>query len=152
MSRFVSVFALCFGFIAFVSGQITERDGIFFDKNDNPYSGVYIEYYASGGKKVETTISNGVKNGVTTLFFEDGVINEVRYYKNNQMDGTWLTFDHNGIKTAEARYDAGIKEGKWFIWDEKGTLRYEMLYSKGNKAGVWKIWDESGKLVAEKTY
>jgi antitoxin component YwqK of YwqJK toxin-antitoxin module len=134
------------------NAQLTEKDGKYYDQNSNLYSGTYVEYYDSGSKKVEMTVVEGVKQGPSTLFFENGKVKEVRSYFNNKMDGTWLTYDTSGVKTGEANYKSGKKHGKWFIWDENGTKRYEMSYNDGAKDSTWTIWDETGKVVGKKKY
>nr|WP_319400432.1 toxin-antitoxin system YwqK family antitoxin [uncultured Carboxylicivirga sp.] len=152
MNKSVILFALFATLTTLVNAQLTFKDGKYYDQDNNLYTGVYTEYYESGNKKVEMNVVKGEKHGSTTLYFDNKKINEVRSFKNNEMDGTWITYDEVGTKTAEARYKDGVKDGKWYIWDENRVLRYEMLYSNGKKIGSWKIWDEEGKLVAEKNY
>lgn len=152
MKKFIILFALIVGVATIVDAQLTLKDGKYYDQEDKLYTGVYIEYYESGSKKVEMNVVDGEKQGITKIYFENQNINEVRLFDHNDMDGTWLTYDENGTKTGEASYKHGVKDGKWFIWDENGTLRYEMLYSKGKKVGSWKIWDNEGNLVAQKEY
>lgn len=132
--------------------QLVEKEGIFYDFNNNPYTGTYIEYFPDGDVRIEMHVKDGKKNGTTTYYFENGAKKEVRNFSNNKMDGTWITWDENGKKVAEARYKEGKKNGKWFIWDENGTLRYEMEYTDGAKTGTWSIWDEEGNLVSQKEF
>jgi len=132
--------------------QLNTKDGKFYDQNNKLYSGIYTEYYDSGSKKVEMNVVNGLKHGLTTIYFEDEKTKEIRSYHENEMDGTWLTYEASGTKTGEANYKKGKKHGKWFIWDEKGTKRYEMSYSNGVKDSIWTIWDDNGKVVGQKSY
>ncbi|MGQ1889569.1 toxin-antitoxin system YwqK family antitoxin [Thermophagus sp. OGC60D27] len=135
-----------------MQAQLVEKDGIYFDSNNHPYSGTYIEYFPDGTIHLEMTLLNGKKDGPTTYFYPNGQKKEVRFFKANLMDGTWITWDENGNKKAEARYNNGQKDGKWLIWDENGTLRYEMEYSGGAKTGVWSIRDEKGNLISQRQY
>ncbi len=136
-----------------VFAQINEgSDGLFYATNGTVYSGNYLEYYANGQKKVEMHITNGMKDGEITIYFEDGSINEKRNYKLNINDGLWQTFNAKNIKIAEANYLVGKKNGKWLVWDDNGILRFEMYYENGKKTSTWKMWDETGKLISEKTY
>lgn len=147
-----TIFFLCFLTPVWLFAQISESNGLYFDKNKQPYSGTYIEYYTSGTKKIEIPLSEGKKNGKVVLYFENGNVNEYRSYVQNLMDGIWETFNIQNIKIAEASYKNNLKHGKWFIWDDKGTKRYEMEYFQGKKVGKWYIWDENGALQSEKDF
>lgn len=136
-----------------VSAQLLQKeDGKYYDKKGLLYTGTYIEYYPSGGKRIEMNLLNGQKHGKITIYFENQDTQEIRSFKQDLMDGTWLTFNNNRIKIGEANYKDGQKHGKWYIWDDNGVLRYEMEYSNGQKSGKWVIYDEKGKPVSEKTY
>lgn len=95
---------------------------------------------------------DGKKDGECKLYFETGELNEVRSYKNNEMNGIWLTFNTNGVKVAEAAYKNGKKDGNWYVWDDEGNLKYELCYSNGEKTGTWKSYDEMGVVVNERNY
>jgi antitoxin component YwqK of YwqJK toxin-antitoxin module len=134
-------------------GQLIQKDdGKFYDNHNRLYTGTYIEYYPSGGKRIEINLLDGLKHGTTLLYFESQNIQEIRSYHHNEMDGTWTTRNDKGIQIAEANYRNGIKHGKWCIWDDNGTKRYEMEYHEGKKSGKWYIWDEKGVLVNQKDY
>lgn len=152
MKTLATLFALIFVSSLAVSAQyIKEVDGLYL-ADSTPYTGTYKSYYDNFNPKVEMNLDQGKKDGITKLFFEDGSINEIRSYKNNLMDGTWITYNEKGLKIAEADYTKGKKDGTWKIWDDNGTLRVEMTYNKGKKTGVWKQWNEEGKLLGEKAY
>ena len=138
---------------AFSYAQLIQKeDGKYYTKDGELYSGTYIEYYPSGTKRIEMSLLMGQKHGKTIIYFENGVINEIRSFKYDVMDGTWLTYNKESVKIGEANYKDGSKNGMWFIWDDNGVKRYEMQYYNGAKTGTWKIWDENGKLIDDKTY
>jgi antitoxin component YwqK of YwqJK toxin-antitoxin module len=135
-----------------LQAQLVEKEGLYYDFNDNLYTGTYIEYFPNGHVRLEMNVLEGEKHGMTTYFFGDGTKKEVRHFSHNKMHGTWITWNEAGMKIAEARYNNGKKHGKWFIWDEDGTLRYEMEYADGSKIGVWKIWSDDGELVSQREF
>ena len=74
-----------------LQAQLIEgEDGKYYDHKGKLYSGTYIEYFPSGVVHIEMSVLNGEKNGTTTIYFENGNKNELRIFKNNKMDGTWL--------------------------------------------------------------
>jgi antitoxin component YwqK of YwqJK toxin-antitoxin module len=146
-------FVLCFLMPSFSFAQLVQHeDGKFYNNEGKPYSGVYIEYYPTGSKRVEMNLVDGQKHGRTTLYFKNDSIQEIRSFYQDLMDGTWITFNDKSVRVGEANYLKGVKHGKWFVWDDNGVLRYEMEYRDGVKVGTWKIWNEKGVIVNEKTY
>lgn len=147
---------LLFAFFAsctLIHAQLVEgEDGKFYDNKGQLYSGTYIEYFPSGNIHIDMPVDNGKKEGVTTIYFENGKKNETRGFRQNKMHGTWVTWDQLDHKIAEANYLDGVKHGAWGIWDENGIQRYEMFYDQGKKSGTWIIRNESGEIVDEKKY
>ena len=155
IQRFTTLifFALIFVNTSSVFAQLSvDEDGIYYDNLGKPYTGVYVEKYDNGVTKSTTTLISGRKHGIAAIYFKDGTLSEFRMYRNNQMHGTWITWNESGIKTAEANYAADKKNGKWYIWDENGVKRYEMTYFDGNKVGTWYMWSDKGELIETKEY
>ncbi|MBN2743477.1 MORN repeat protein [Breznakibacter xylanolyticus] len=153
MKQLKLIFGLLLLLPAMSFAQLVQHDdGRFYDHAGKPYSGVYIEYYPGGNKRVEMNLTEGQKHGKTILYFKNDSVQEIRSFYQDLMDGTWITFNDKSVKVGEANYLRGVKHGKWYIWDDNGVLRYEMEYLNGAKCGTWKIWDDKGVLVNEKTY
>lgn len=131
--------------------EINEVDGIYY-KNGQLYTGEFTSRYDNGMVKMTAKISEGKKEGIVQIFFENGQLNEIRSYKNNLMDGTWEIYNIYKVKVSVANYKDGLKHGQWLIFDDKGTLLYDMEYSAGQKSGTWKKYDETGKLTSERKY
>jgi len=133
------------------SQKIKEIDGVYY-KGSKPFTGQHVTYHENGKQKIELNLTDGLKDGIVKVFFENGVINEIRSYKKNVMDGNWYTYNENNIKISEAHYLDGKKDGKWLIWDENGKIIYELEYTKGEKTGIWKNYDKTGNLLSERSY
>lgn len=146
---FISILLLT---ITNVYSQALEYSEGYYYKNGMLYSGTYTEYWGNKNPKLVQNISNGLEDGITELYFENGKLLEQRSYLEGQKHGLWNTYNEEGLKIAEANYRHNKKDGIWRIWDEKGTLRYEMYYSNGDKTGTWRTWDENGKLTGERNY
>lgn len=65
-----------------------------------------------------------------TYFFDNGDIKEVGYFKNQKLDGKWVSYNQKGKITTIANYENGKKEGTWFVVTND-TVR-ELTY-KSNK-------------------
>lgn len=152
MRKFSLLFSiLLLAVISAIAQDVKEINGVYY-KGDVPYTGNYIAKFDNGEPRIEMNLLNGLKEGEVKVYFETGELNEIRFYKNNVMDGTWLTYNENKVKVAEAHYRNGKKDGKWYIWDDNGKVIYELEYSAGEKTGTWKNYDKDGKVVSERNY
>ena len=155
MNRYIIILLLgCFLVTYNSKGQSIKlnSENIYVNVKGKPYSGVYKEYYENGNLKLQMKLKKGFKNGNVFLYFENGKLSEVYSYKNNMMDGLWISYNQTGVKTAEARYIQDKKHGEWKVWDENGTLIYLMYYNNGEKSGTWIKYNEKGEEIARKTY
>jgi len=50
-----------------------------------------------------------------TYFYENGDVKEIGYFKNEKLQGKWVSYNQKGKITAIANYENGIKEGMWYI-------------------------------------
>jgi antitoxin component YwqK of YwqJK toxin-antitoxin module len=127
-------------------------DGIYYDKDQKPFTGEYREYFDNGQAKQDMILLNGRIDGKVNLWYRSGKLKEIRMFRSGLRDGLWISYNELEIKTGEASYKEDQKDGPWRIWDENGTLRYEMYYRKGQKTGLWIMYDAEGKKLNEKQY
>lgn len=131
---------------------IIDKDGLYYNEDNELFTGSYVEFYDNGNKKIELDLKDGKKDGKVFLYFENSEINEMRSYKEGLKHGLWETWNENKIKIAEANFNNNLKHGKWIIWDNNGVKRCEMYYVEGKKSGTWYMWDENDKLINKKEY
>ncbi len=152
MKKIVLIAGICILFLTGAKAQeIKEVDGIYY-QNGQLYTGEYTSRYENGIVKMTAKISEGKKEGIVQVYFDNGQLNEIRSYKNNLMDGTWEMYNIYKIKVSVANYKNGLKHGKWYIYDDTGTLLYDMEYTNGEKTGTWKKYDGAGKLISERKF
>lgn len=91
--------------------------------------------FAQNAKPVLEPFGKKVK---ATYFYENGQVQQVGFFKNGKLDGTWVSYNEDGAKTASGEYENGIKTGKWFIWND--TSLTEVDYSNNMIASIrnWK--------------
>jgi antitoxin component YwqK of YwqJK toxin-antitoxin module len=152
MRKFLLLFGLLSLLVLNVRGQeIKEVNGICYS-GDKPYSGKLVTHYENGTIKMESSFKKGMKHGEFRVYFNNGQLNEIRYYRKNVMSGHWITWNEKGIRVGEAGYKNGLKHGKWLVWSDEGNLLYEMYYSKGIKRGTWKNYNEQGEVIDTRTF
>jgi antitoxin component YwqK of YwqJK toxin-antitoxin module len=52
------------------------------------------------------------------------------YYKNGLKDGIWTVWDEQGIKRYHMVYSMGKKVDTWKMWDENAVLVSERIYNE----------------------
>ena len=84
-----------------------------------------VELYDNATPFREWSYLNGLKNGTSRSFREDGKPWSLNTYQNDTLHGTYQT------------------------WHENGQLYIDGSYQKGKRAGVWKFYGPDGKLIRE---
>lgn len=63
-----------------------------------------------------------VKNGIKYFFYEDGSISKLYTYKNNILNGLYLSYYKNGIIEIKGFFEIGEEVGVWIYYNEKGKI------------------------------
>lgn len=79
----------------------------------NPGTQVVIE---------ETEFVNGVKQGVYTKYYDNGVTMVKAFYNNDKLDGKYTYYYSNGNVKEEGNFNDGVKIGEWKTYDTDGNL------------------------------
>ncbi|GEL10676.1 MORN repeat variant [Flavobacterium glycines] len=101
------------------------------------FSGVI---FAQEAKPVLEPFGKKVK---ATYFYDNGQVQQVGFFKNGKLEGTWVSYDESGNKTAIAEYKNGKKVGKWFFWtdaSEKGFATLSEVDYSDNRIASVKNW------------
>ena len=114
----------------------SDADGVLLSeesyKNDL-LEGVTIVYYPGTVQKAEETFySGGLKNGLSTKFFEDGKVMSVTNFKDDQPEGLFTFYYESGLVQMTGSFKNGLKSGKWLSYDEQGNVLSEEDYKEQN--------------------
>ena len=104
----------------------SEEDGslILVENYNNGYLVGKSVAYLAGTQFVieETEYVNGLKNGLYSRFYDNGVPMIEAYYKNDKLNGTYVHYYPNGNVKEEGLFKDGAKVGEWRIYDISGNL------------------------------
>ena len=75
--------------------------------NNQPYTGIIVNYYKDGNIMKETTCYNGYPEGLYRFYHKNGTLAEECYYKNNKLYGLYKEWDENGNLLSEV--DCGLE-------------------------------------------
>ena len=104
----------------------SEEDGslILVENYNNGYLVGKSVAYLAGTQFVieETEYVNGVKHGLYSRFYDNGVPMIEAYYNNDKLNGSYVYYYPNGNVKEEGLFKDGAKVGEWRIYDISGNL------------------------------
>lgn len=101
------------------NGNLKEKYSV---TQKNVKDGVYTLWFENGNKDSETNYKNGIENGVSSAWYESGKIGLIANCKDGKLDGLMTSWYENGQKKAEKMYKDG-QEISSKEWNEDGTER-----------------------------
>ncbi len=92
---------------------------------------------------------NGVLNGPSKSYFENGILSQELNYKEDLEDGLRKIYYDNGKLKEKGTTLNGLASGHFVFYNESGTIGSEVEYKEGKKNGLEVVYDEEGKKNAE---
>lgn len=113
--------------------------------------GLWLFYY-KGKKIIEETYKNGLKNGISKAFFENGQVADERNWEMDVENGVWRQYYPSGKLKLETRVDNGIRNSVYYTYYENGRFEVQGHYKNDRMEGEWVYFDNSGKEVKRVKY
>jgi antitoxin component YwqK of YwqJK toxin-antitoxin module len=102
--------------------KMTKKNGTWFLKDTEPFTGKFIDYYLDGKKEGEGYLFNG------------------------KLKGKRLLYDPNGNLSDEVEYENGLQNGVEKRYYKNGTLMQTGTFKNGKEIGTWEMYHPNGKL------
>ena len=83
------------------------------------------------GILVRDSSSNEPLSGIVYFHFANGQLAYEREYKNGLLDGLSISYHENGTKSSVGNFLKNQLHGKAAVWDQNGNLEAERNYHKG---------------------
>jgi antitoxin component YwqK of YwqJK toxin-antitoxin module len=123
-----------------------------FRLRDGVLDGPSTEWYEDGQKQGERTYKDGVLNGPYTMWYQSGQQKSEGAYKDGESDRAYTRWYENGQKQEEGTYKDGVPHGPVTAWYEDGQKKAEGTYKDGKFDGPFTTWHENGQIKEESTY
>jgi len=124
------------------------RDGqLFREGSARPFSGVIVEDWSPGRRKLEIEVRDGRVHGRTQGWYENGQLEVGEYFAHGVSQGRRTRWHPNGQKKSEVEIRAGVLTGLFREWHANGQLARETPLLAGLPEGEVRSWDENGGLV-----
>ncbi|MCZ6596324.1 MAG: toxin-antitoxin system YwqK family antitoxin [Planctomycetota bacterium] len=111
-------------------------------------------YYENGqlhylGHQVRNERGQWVTEGQWESWHENGALDELGMYQNDEEHGLWKWWHRNGVQLAEGSFAGGAREGPWSYWYENGHKQMDATYQGGKAHGQWTSYHENGAVGAQ---
>ena len=91
------------------------------DQTDQKKDGIFVR----------DSSSNEPLTGIVYFHFANGQLAYEREYKNGLLDGLSISYHENGTKSSVGNFLKDQLHGKVAAWDQNGNLEFERNYHKG---------------------
>lgn len=164
------------GAVDYKADAIEKKGNVFYVKETGqPLTGTLIRTYPDGKKMAESVFVNGILNGESHAYYENGTLNHTVEFKNNLKDGTYKQYDEKEILRMEAvfkddklngafiiyypskqiqlreMYQNGVLDGERIEYYENGQIKSKSVYTQNQLNGTMQEYYADGKLLSEST-
>ena len=114
--------------------------------NNQPYSGYSVRYHANEALMEKVGFYNGKKEGVSKLWYNNGVLKMESHYDQNTSIGSYKSWWRNGVLSSESNYVNGKVNGIERKWFDNGVLSKQRNLLDVKENGIQQAWLKNGKL------
>lgn len=119
--------------------------------NGKIFSGYITQQQANNLVIYKLPVINGLANGLSVGFYDNGQKMLEQHFANNKPDGPFRLWWRNGQYKYIFFYKEDKYDGVQKVFFEDGKLREESNYKNGSLEGLQRVWDRDGKLVSNYT-
>jgi hypothetical protein len=108
-----------------------------------------IKQYMSGNQiSVETTFKNGVKEGLTKMYYQSGNLSHTSWYRNGLKEDTGKWYYEEGQLFRATPYNRDTIDGIQIQYFRTGNIKARIGYKKGLRTFFIQEFDMNGKLAS----
>jgi hypothetical protein len=107
------------------------------------------KFNESGVLIAEVSLKNGVRNGPTTNYYENGKVHSVVNYVEGRQEGETIWYYENGKPYQVTPFINGEEQGIQKKYYESGRLLAEVPYIRGHQQPGMKEYTETGELITD---
>ena len=112
-----------------------------------PWTGKVVGFYPNGRKEFELRYREGLREGLSNWWSNEGWIKHERTYSAGKLHGSWIEYYKSGKPRQEQYYQHG-KEIYRRGWWPNGQLNFEIEF-EANIEKYRKVWNEEGQTTQE---
>ncbi|MFZ4520678.1 MAG: toxin-antitoxin system YwqK family antitoxin [Bacteroidales bacterium] len=94
----------------------------------------------------------GLVNGLSKIYYPEGGLSELYYFKNGVKDGLWEQYYLDGKLKLRGAYKSGEKQGSFKTYYNSGHVMMDGQYNHGHQDGTWLYYDDKGGVSKKEIY
>ena len=104
------------------------------------------KYYKTNRLISEEQFVNGLKDGVSRTFYDDGKLFEEIHWRFGQKNGLYKAYSKSGKPYMECKMVNDLRDGFCIIYHPSEEVELEAFYLKNLRHKQWKYFNEKGEL------
>jgi antitoxin component YwqK of YwqJK toxin-antitoxin module len=132
--------------------KMTRKNGTWFLKDSESYTGKFIDYYLNGKKEGEGYLFNGKLKGKRLLFYPEGNLSDEVEYENGLQNGIEKRYFKNGTLMQTGEFRNGKEIGIWEMYHPNGQLKQRTNFVNGKMDGESVSYYSTGEIKGKNKY
>ena len=139
---------------ALISGSYFDKNGVTLSSLVKNGDGSRLVCYGNNGLKRSSQNYNnaGFLNGIDTIYYSSGKIDQLCNYKNDLLDGKLISYYPNGKIKSETTMADDKTHGYYTGFYMNGNIESEGWMVDDQSQGQWSYYNENGKLSSTQYY
>lgn len=130
------------------SGQLEQQTSFTAGKRDS----AYVEFHASGTRRLETTYRDGIRQGPFKTHYENGQVAQEGTFENDEPSGELTYFHPDGAVKLRTTLTKGQPNGPLKALYPDGKTQAEISYVDGQPNGAVKFFYPNGAVQSEGSF
>ncbi len=122
-------------FISLDDPHLKKLKGVYYF-DDTPYTGTLVEIFSNGDTSSMITLKDGIRNGITKKWWQNGHLKMNANFENGLYDGRVEEWYENGARFSSFHYKNGKEDGKQKGWEINGDIKFNYEVIGNRKYGL----------------
>jgi antitoxin component YwqK of YwqJK toxin-antitoxin module len=131
---------------------MTNKNGTWFLKDSESYTGKFIDYYINGNKEGEGYLFMGKLKGKRLLFYPEGFLSAELSYDNGFQNGLEKRYFKSGALMQKGEFKNGKEIGIWEMYHPNGQLKQRTNFVNGKMDGESVSYYSTGEMKGKNNY
>ncbi len=133
--------------------ELDQIRGLFYQRNTiGPFTGLAVEEFSNGKKKMHVPIKEGKVNGAVKEWTKDGTQVYEANYTDGKKEGLERQWYATKQKKVEVPYTNDLPNGIAYEWHKNGKKKSQGLFKMGKEDGLHQWWFDNEQIDQEATY
>ncbi len=129
----------------------SSKTAVYYDEKSNKKL-AELEFHPNGKPKIHKKFDQGILNGESWCYYDDGKPWSLNTYVNGEYHGIYKNWYPNGQLRQQGYYEKDLETGEWLKFYENGAIDTRGEFREGKQYGIWLSYNMEGKLMRQQDY